>query len=361
MKRLLERKLDVSKAWPGKKFQWKRQVTAIQFSPCGKFLVAAGIDAQLQRWELETESRLPVKGHPSWVGDLAFHPDQQRMFSVDYQGGLFCWNYAAAQPKQLWSHADAHDGWARKVAVSPNGKVVATGGNDLVVKLWSADGQPTRELKGHQGYIFSLLFHPDSKSLFSGDQMGKVRQWDLAQGKLLHEYDLTVLHTRLDNFLADVGGVRSLAYDAKRHLLACGGMTNAKSNAFCPGDPRIVVMDTKKGEEKLQLKPTIKADGPLNGLKFLPDGTLAGIGEGASGASLSFWNMEKAEPFHAIKMNSGYALDLHPDGWQLAVSRFESNGRGGNGRHSMPETYVSNDGVVDLYQLYEKPAEEPAK
>jgi hypothetical protein len=71
--------------------------------------------------------------------------------------------------------------------------------------------------------------------------------------------------------------------------------------------------------------------------------------------------VDKAEPVHAIKMNSGYEVALHPDGWQLAVSRFETNGRGGNGRHSMPETYISNDGVIDLYQLYEKPAAEPAK
>jgi WD40 repeat protein len=138
-------------------------------------------------------------------------------------------------------------------------------------------------------------------------------------------------------------------------------MTNAKSNSFCPGDPLVVLMDVKTGKEKRQLKPKIKADGPVNGLQFLPDGTLAGIGEGASGASLSFWNADQAEPIHAIKMNSGYEVALHPDGWQLAVSRFQTNGRGGNGRHSMPETYISNDGVIDLYQLYEKPAAEPAK
>ncbi len=361
MKHLMERQLDVTKAWPEKKFQWERQVTAIQFSPCGKFLVAAGIDAQLQRWELATDERVAIKGHAGWVGDLAFHSDQQRLYSVDYHGGLFCWDYTEAQPKQLWSKADAHQSWVRKVAVSPDGKHVATGGNDRVVKLWSATGQSTLELKGHEGYIFSLLFHPDSKSLFCGDQMGKVKQWDVSSGKLIRELDLTVLHTRLDNFLAEVGGVRSLAYDSKRDLLACGGMTNAKSNAFCPGDPLVVLMEVETGKEKMQLKSTIKADGPVNGLQFLPDGTLAGIGEGASGASLSFWSTEKPTPIHAIKMLSGYEVALHPDGWQLAVSRFETNGRSGNGRHSTPETYVSNDGLIEVYQLYEKPAPEPAK
>ena len=143
--------------------------------------------------------------------------------------------------------------------------------------------------------------------------------------------------------------MRSLAYDPERDLLACGGMTNAKSNAFCPGDQLVVLVDGKTGQAQLQLKPGIKADGPINGLQFLPNGLLAGIGEGASGASLSFWNVEQPAPVHAIKMNSGYEVDLHPDGWQLAVSRFETNGRGGNGRHSTPEAYVGNDGVVDIF------------
>ena len=135
MKHVMERKLDVTKAWSEKKFQWERQVTAIQFSPCGKFLVAAGIDGQLQRWELASDRRVAIQGHPAWVGDLAFHPDRKRLYSVDWQGGLFCWNYAQEQPARQWHHVAAHDSWARKVAVSPDGQHVATGGNDRVVKL----------------------------------------------------------------------------------------------------------------------------------------------------------------------------------------------------------------------------------
>ena len=361
MTHVSERRLDVTKAWSETKLQSDRQLTAIQFSPCGKYLVGAGIDGRLQRWELSSGQQVAMVGHPGWVGDLAFHPDQQRLYSVDWHGGLICWSYPGEQPARAWGHPEAHRSWTRKVAVSPDGQHVATGGNDRVVKLWSAEGKPVRELQGHMGYIFSLLFHPDGKSLFSGDQLGKVCQWEVATGKLIRELDLTVLHTRLENFLAHVGGARSLAYDPRRDLLACGGMTNAKSNAFCPGDPLVVLVDLKTGQEHRQLKPTIKADGPINGLQFLPDGILAGVGEGASGASLSFWNTDQVEPVHAIKMNSGYEVDLHPDGWQLAVSRFEANGRGGNGRHSTPESYVSNDGVVDIYQLYEQPSEEAAQ
>jgi WD40 repeat protein len=347
-------KLDVTKAWSDRKFRYQRQLTACRFSPCGKYLVAAGCDDHLQRWNLATDARTSLSGHPGWVGDLAFHPDEQRLYSVDYHGGLFCWDYRQETPQSLWKIHDAHVSWARKVAVSPDGKYIATGGNDRVVRLWTADGKPVAKLLGHEGYIFSLLFDPLGGSLLSGDQLGIVRQWEIPSGKQIRQLDLTVLHTRLENFLAHVGGVRSLAIDAGGDLLACGGMTNAKSNSFCPGDPLVVLIDLATGDEKIRLKPSQKADGPMNSLCFLPDGMLAGVGEGASGASLAFWMTDQAAPVHSIKMNSGYQLDLHSDGLRLAVSRFETNGRGGNGRHSTAETYISNDGVIDIYKLHEK-------
>lgn len=349
---------DVTKAWSEKELRYERQLTACRFSPCGQFIVSASLDFELQRWNLGTETRISLSGHPSWIGDLVFHPDQRRLYSVDYHGGLFCWDYTQEASPLLWKKAEAHLSWARKIAISPDGSYLATGGNDCTVKVWTADGQPVAVLSGHEGYIFSLAFYPDGKSLVSGDQVGSVRQWEIPSGKQIRTFDLTVLHTRKENFLAHVGGVRSLAINASDNLLACGGMANAKSNAFCPGDPLVVILDFRDSTERTRLQPSQKADGPINSLCFLPDGTLAGVGEGAKGASLAFWKTDQPLPVHSIKMNSGFQVDLHPDQLRLAVSRFQPNGRGGNGRHVTPETYVGNHGVIDIYHLYEQPAVE---
>lgn len=352
-------KLDITKAWISQSLEHERVLTRCAFSPDGKYLVAGGQDEKVQCWELESGKKSTFAAHRSWVDAIAFHPDKQRVFTADFHGAIHCWPFAAANPKPQWSQAAAHKGWIRTLLVAPDGNLLSAG-NDHVVKLWSAaNGKLLRVFTGHENYVFSMAFHPDGKTFVSGDLFGKVRQWDYKSGKLLRTFDATALNTRLENFLADVGGVRSMAMDHAGKLLACGGMTDAKSNGFCPGKPAILVFDWASGKLLHTLRPQHTSDGPIKGLAFLPDGTIAGHAEHLnSGSSLEFWKSNQPKSIHVIKRSSGYCLDLHPDGLRLAAASFKGNGRGGNGRHTKPEEYTSHNGEIAIFSLFEKPAEE---
>ncbi len=68
----------------------------------------------------------------------------------------------------------------RTIAVSPNGREIATAGDDGVIRLWDASSfRLTRVLRGHAGAIYALDYWTDSTLLASAGWDGKVKVWDL--------------------------------------------------------------------------------------------------------------------------------------------------------------------------------------
>ena len=68
----------------------------------------------------------------------------------------------------------------RTIAVAPNGREIATAGDDGVIRLWDASSfRQTRVLKGHAGAVYALDYWTDSTQLASAGWDGKVKVWDL--------------------------------------------------------------------------------------------------------------------------------------------------------------------------------------
>jgi len=357
--------IDPAKTWALKSLPYTRQVSVARFSPCGKFVFAASQDFSIQRWTLDGEEDSPpvaLAGHTSWIGDLAFVKDGQRMISADYHGNIHCWPYAADKPAPIWSVKDAHQGWIRCMAASPDGKWLLTAGVDRKPRVWNtADGKLVRELAEHKGDIFSCEFHPRGKSLVTGDQFGTVREFTVDDGKLVRELDASPLHSRGDDSLADTGGVRRMKFNSDATLLACSGMTDIDGNTFCPGKPAVLVLEWSSGKVTHTLRPKDKLDGYIGGLCYLPENILAAYGENMNGTGgLWFWKPGEIDPFHTVKGTSGYQLDVHPDGRRLAAPVFQSKGGGGNGRPAKtPEEYFPNAGAVQIFAMWQQPPKDP--
>jgi hypothetical protein len=99
------------------------------------------------------------------------------------------------------------------LAFSPNGKTLASAGQDQTIRLWNlADGE-SRELRGHDASLTALAYSRDGKRLASAGRDGKVIIWDPVSGKLLQKligHERTVLGI---SFSPDGKYLASACYD----------------------------------------------------------------------------------------------------------------------------------------------------
>ncbi len=74
------------------------------------------------------------------------------------------------------------------IAYSPDGNSVALGGVGSDVQIFKTDGTKMATLTGHEGAIFSILWHPSEPQIFTAGYEGKIRIFNTTDGKLLKNY-----------------------------------------------------------------------------------------------------------------------------------------------------------------------------
>jgi uncharacterized protein YcbK (DUF882 family) len=155
------------------------------FTGDGK-LVSGGADGGVHLWEIPSGRRLQtlrsgrtgVRRLAVAKGLVAVAAEQPEIEVLDL-----------SRPGAAVRRLAGHGGWVRAVAWSPDGELLASGGHDEVIRLWSFGNAPgeagtaVKTLRGHRLWISALAFSPDGKRLASAGFDKRIRLWDLESGR----------------------------------------------------------------------------------------------------------------------------------------------------------------------------------
>jgi WD40 repeat protein len=309
----------------------RRPINSLAFAPQSELLAIARY-SEVELWPLASSSRgneahsekpkidqslltsgaTKLGGHRGNVNAVVFSADGSQLFAAAGEAGLFGevrqWNIADGKLVRVW---EGHQDAIYCAALSPNGKILATGSYDQKVKLWDVTtGQELKALSGHNGAVFGVAFRPDGKILASASADRTIKLWNLEAGK------------RTDTLSQPLKEQYTVVFSSDGQRLYAGG-----------ADSRIRVWrisDTAVETTNPMLDAHFAHDGTILRLAFAPDGLL--LLSCADDRTVKLWD--------AAALQQKSVFDRQRD-W-VAAAAFLSNDRVAVGRL---------DGSVDVYDI----------
>ena len=191
-----------------------RSAIVLARSPEGSRYVMHNVDATLTLWDANANkalTTLTANGAP--VRGLMFSPNGGVILSLDSPNRILLWD---ADSGKVLPPVPTGDLGTVSVAMTQDGRTIATGGHDGIVRVWkTASGKLLLPpIKTLAQAVSNLALSPDGRRVVTASGDGALRLWNCATGELL-----------LPPFVGHQAGVSSVAFSPDGlHIVSGGGI-----------------------------------------------------------------------------------------------------------------------------------------
>jgi WD40 repeat protein/serine/threonine protein kinase len=151
----------------------------VAFSPDGRRIVASSADSTARIWSVEGVAEPVVLPHPDVVYSAVFGPDGRNVATASRDGRIRVWNLSDPSSPEV---VHEHDAEALSVSFSPDGMSVASGSWDGTASIREGSTGEPLVLRGNAGGVWEVAFSPDGRLLATAGDQGEVRILDAAGG-----------------------------------------------------------------------------------------------------------------------------------------------------------------------------------
>ncbi|AFZ03820.1 serine/threonine protein kinase with WD40 repeats [Calothrix sp. PCC 6303] len=250
-----------------------------------------GIDLSSKGFIPDYSLAVTIRGYTNTVLSVLVTPDGKTIASNN-QNTIKLWSLLTGQEVATF---DGHTKQVNAIAISNDGKILVSGGDDNVVKLWTmANGKELATLGGHSQPIRAVAISPDSKIVADGSDDATIKLWDLGSRR------------EIVTLMGHTSSVHAIAFSPDGNILASAGV-----------DKTVKLWNVSTG----QIITTLTGhEDTINSLAFSPDGKTLATASGDK--TVKLWNLEKKQLIRTLTGHTAgvTSVAFNPDEMTLTTA-----------------------------------------